>query len=162
MHRLFSGLRLCPTLLIPIVGFGFCLSVQAQPNTLFENVTLDPANFSPDPTTVRGISGGELGASEAAGRPETATGACTGFVDQQPDHTIVLSGVFNYLSLQVESPEDTTLIVRGPGGTWCNDDYTGKNPGIAGQWLSGTYEIWVGSYRQNEFSPYVIRMTTQR
>jgi hypothetical protein len=139
------------------------LPAQAQtlPNTIFENLTLSPG-FSPDPATVRGISGGDRGASEVATRSETATGACTGFVDSQPDHTIVLSDVFNFLNLQVESPEDTTLIVRGPGGTWCNDDYTGKNPGIAGQWLSGTYQIWVGSYRQNEYSPYVIRMTTKK
>jgi hypothetical protein len=164
MHRLFSCPRLSSAFIIPIVGMGLCVSTQAQtlPNTIFENVTLNPTNFSPDPTTVRGISGGEMGASDVATRTETATGACTGFVDAKPDHTIVLSGVFNYLNLQVESPEDTTLIVRGPGGTWCNDDYTGKNPGIAGQWLSGTYEIWVGSYRQNEYSPYVIRMTTKR
>jgi hypothetical protein len=164
MHRFFSSTRFCPTWLLPIASLGFCLSAQAQtlPNTIFENVTLNPTRFSPDPTTVRGISGGEMSASDVATRAETATGACIGFVDQQPDHTIVLSGVFNYLNLQVESPEDTTLIVRGPGGTWCNDDYTGKNPGIAGQWLSGTYEIWVGSYRQNEYSPYVIRMTTKR
>jgi hypothetical protein len=144
---------------VAIATLGFIPSAQAE-STIFEDVTLDPDRFSP--TTVRGISGGDKSGSEVAQRSETATGACTGFVDEPPDHTVVLSDVFNYLSLQVESPEDTTLIVRGPGGTWCNDDYTGKNPGIAGQWLSGTYQIWIGSYRQNEYSPYVIRMTTQR
>jgi hypothetical protein len=156
--------RLLPALITPLLaGLGITLTAQAQtlPNIIFENVTLRPG-FTPDPSTVRGISGGEMSASEVATRTETATGACTGFVDAQPDHTIVLSEVFNFLNLQVESPEDTTLIVRGPGGTWCNDDYIGKNPGIAGQWLSGTYQIWIGSYRQNEYSPYVIRMTTQK
>jgi hypothetical protein len=156
--------RLLPIFLAPLAA-GITLSLPAQtqtlPNTIFENLTLRPG-FAPDPSTVRGISGGEMSASEVATRSETATGACTGFVDAQPDHTIVLSEVFNFLNLQVESPEDTTLIIRGPGGTWCNDDYIGKNPGIAGQWLSGTYQIWVGSYKQNEYSPYVIRMTTQK
>jgi len=28
---------------------------------------------------------------------------------------------------QVQSPQDTTIIVRGPGGSWCNDDSEGKN-----------------------------------
>lgn len=163
-----SGTRLLPAFITSIIaGMGLSFPAYAQTqastraNTIFENVTLNPG-FSPDPITVRGISGGDMSASDVATRTETATGACTGFVDEQPDHTIVLSSVFNFLNLQVESPEDTTLIVRGPGGTWCNDDYTGKNPGIAGQWLSGTYQIWVGSYRQNEYSPYVIRMTTKK
>jgi hypothetical protein len=50
-------------------------------------------------------------------------------------------------------------VVRGPGGTWCNDDYTNMNPGIAGQWLSGTYQIWVGSYQEDQYYPYVIRIS---
>lgn len=126
--------------------------------TIFENVTLSPG-FSPDPTTVHGISGGAVVASEMSARTETLTGACVGFIDEQPDHRMLLTEYFNYLSLQVESSEDTTLVVRGPGGTWCNDDYLGPNPAIAGQWLSGTYEIWVGSYSPDAYHPYVIRIT---
>jgi hypothetical protein len=133
-------------------------AIAQNPTTIFENVTLSP-DFTPDPTTLRGISGGAIPASQAAERADTVTGACNGFVDQPPDHTIVLSQYFKYLSLQVQSPDDTTLIVRGPGGTWCNDDFSGKNPGIAGQWLSGTYQIWVGSYQQETYHPYVIRIT---
>jgi len=49
--------------------------------------------------------------------------------------------------------------VRGPGGSWCNDDYEGKNPGIVGQWLSGTYDIWVGSPQKNKYIPYIIRIS---
>jgi hypothetical protein len=139
------------------LGLGIPASAQ-NPTTIFENITLSPS-FTPDPTTLRGISGGELSASQVAERADTATGPCNGFVDQPPDHTIVLSDYFNYLSLQIQSTDDTTLIIRGPGGTWCNDDYAGKNPGIAGQWLSGTYQVWVGSYQQSAFHPYVIRIT---
>jgi len=130
-------------------------------STIFEDVTLSPS-FAPDPTTVRGISGGATAASELAGRTETTTGPCNGFVDEAADHTIVLTEFFSYLSLQVQSPEDTTLVVRGPGGTWCNDDFSGPNPGIAGQWLSGTYEVWVGSYAEDTYHPYVIRLTETR
>jgi hypothetical protein len=134
-------------------------TVELSPGvTIFEDVTLSP-NFTPDPTTIRGISGGAIASRELAGRTETATGPCNGFVDEQSDHRMVLTDFFSYLSLQVESPEDTTLIVRGPGGIWCNDDFSGQNPGIAGQWLSGTYEIWVGSYSQDAYHPYVIRIT---
>lgn len=141
------------------------LPLPAQPfpssmTTIFENVTLAPA-FAPDPMTVRGISGGAMAANELMGRSETATGPCMGFIDQQPDHRMVLTQFFNYLNLQIQSSDNTTLVIRGPGGTWCNDDYAGKNPGIAGQWLSGTYEIWIGSYDQNTYHPYVIQMTEQ-
>lgn len=134
------------------------VQLRAPGVSIFENVTLNP-NFSPDPVTLHGISGGPRTASEIAGRADTATGPCVGFVDDKPDHTIVLTHFFNSLSLQVESPEDTTLVVRGPGGSWCNDDYQNSNPAIAGQWFSGTYQIWVGSYDRNSYQPYVIRVT---
>lgn len=146
-----------------MIGLSVDMPVHAQQIqspiiSIFENVTLSP-NFSPDPTTVRGISGGPLTASNVAGRAETVTGPCAGFVDEQPDHTIQLTEFFSYLSIQVESPEDTTLVVRGPGGSWCNDDYQSSNPGIAGQWLSGSYDVWVGSYNRDSYHPYVIRIT---
>jgi hypothetical protein len=138
--------------------------VQVQPaqaQAIFENVTVRP-KFSPDPLIIRGISGGSVAANSVAGRAETPTGPCVGFVDEPPDHTIVLTNFFNYFSLQVESPEDTTIVISGPGGSWCNDDFQGKNPGIAGQWLAGTYRVWVGSYDKNNYHPYVIKMSEVR
>lgn len=153
---LFSVGLLAGGLALP--GYARNAATQIADASIFENIKLDNS-FSPDPTTIRGISGGAVAAGQIAGRAETPTGPCKGYVDQQPDHTIQLEHYFNYLSLQVESTEDTTLVIRGPGGVWCNDDYTGKNPGIAGQWLSGTYQIWVGSYAQNAYHPYVIRVT---
>ena len=136
------------------------LAIAQEKNStpIFEDVTLSP-DFAPDPMTIRGISGGFVVAKETAGREETVTGPCIGFIDEKPDHKLVLRTFFEYLSIQVKSNEDTTLIVRGPGGTWCNDDYEGKNPGIVGQWLSGNYEIWVGSYERHKYSPYIIRIS---
>jgi hypothetical protein len=146
-----------------ITGFSAHASLQTQtaqssPITIFEDVTLSP-EFVPDALTVRGVSGGAIAATDLASRNETATGACAGFIDEQPDHRVDLTEYFNSLSLQIQSSEDTTLVIRGPGGVWCNDDYSGKNPGIAGQWLSGTYEIWIGSFQQNSYHPYVIKIT---
>ncbi len=125
---------------------------------IFENITLSP-NFNPDPITVRGLSGGPILAEKTAGRANTPTGPCIGFIDQQPDHTLVLKDFFNYLSLRVKSSADTILVIRGPGGSWCNDDYEDMNPGITGQWLSGTYHIWVGSYKSDAYHPYIINIT---
>lgn len=136
-------------------------TVQQSGHTIFENVTLN-RNFTPDPLTIRGISGGPMTADQISGRSETATGPCTGFVDEEPDHTLVLTEFFNYLSLRIQSPEDTTLVIRGPGGSWCNDDYESQDPGIAGQWLSGTYHIWIGSYEEDTYHPYIIRITELR
>lgn len=153
------------SLVVGLVGLGTWTHVPAQAQLtqsfsgrIFENVTLGPS-FSPNPMTLRGISGGPLLARDIARRDDTATGTCTGYVDEEPDHVMELTDYFDYLSLQVQSPEDTTLVVRGPGGSWCNDDYTTKDPGIAGQWLSGTYEIWVGSFAADTYHPYVIRIS---
>ena len=136
---------------------------QAQPVTIsmFENVRLN-SNYIPEPIIVRGISGGSVLAKKIAGKNETSNGACAGFVDARPDHTLVLETFFDYLSLQVHSPQDTTIVVRGPGGSWCNDDAQGKNPGLAGEWLAGTYRIWVGSYDQTKYHPYLLRISKQK
>lgn len=133
----------------------------AQSQTIFENVTIRP-RFSPDPMTIRGISGGSVPASNVGNRKQTPTGPCVGFMDKAPDHTLVLTSFFNYFSLVVESPQDTTLVISGPGGTWCNDDFQGKNPGIAGQWQAGSYRVWVGSYDTNNYHPYLIRLSASR
>jgi hypothetical protein len=133
-------------------------SAQETPPPIFGDVTIG-REFSPDPWTVRGMSGGTIPGSEVAGRGETATGPCTGFVDEKPDHTLVLTSKFDYLKLKIQSPEDTTLIVSGPGGSWCNDEFEGKNPGIIGEWLPGAYRIWVGSYNKDKYLPYTLEIT---
>lgn len=130
----------------------------AQSPPIFQNVTISP-RFSPDPITIQGISGGSIPLHRIAGREETPNGPCVGFADEQPDHTLVLTSFFSYLSIQVQSPADTTILVRGPGGSWCNDDVKGKNPGIAGQWLPGTYGVWVGSYQKGRYHPYILQIT---
>lgn len=128
------------------------------PMPMFENVNVG-AGFKPDPRIIRGISGGTERARNIARLSETPNGPCVGFVARNPSHTLVLNSPFNYLRLQVKSPDDTTIVIAGPGGTWCNDDYDGKNAGIAGQWLPGTYNIWVGSYQKDKYTPYIIQIT---
>lgn len=125
---------------------------------IFGDITIN-RQFSPDPLTVRGMSGGSIPASKVNGESETPTGSCTGFVDKYPDHTLQLISKFDYLKLQVESRADTTIMIKGPGGTWCNDDLDGKNPGIVGEWLKGIYEIWIGSYQKDQYFPYTLKIT---
>ena len=115
--------------------------------------------LSSDPLILRGMSGGAIPGSKIAGKAETPpTGPCKGFMDEAPDHTVKLTSKFDYLKLVVQSPADTTMIVKGTGGTWCNDDFDGKNPGIVGEWLPGTYQIWIGSYEKNEYLPYTLKI----
>ncbi len=63
------------------------------------------------------------------------------------------------MKLQVESPADTIIIIKRPGGNWCNDYLDGKNPGIVGEWLQGTYQIWVGFYEKGKYIPYKLKIT---
>lgn len=156
--KMSSWVPVITTTLVVAAGLLSVSQVQAQKAAIFENLTLSP-KFSPDPTIIRGISGGLVPAKTIAGRADTSTGPCVGFMDENPDHTLVLNAFFNYLSVVVEAPEDTTMVISGPGGTWCNDDYVGKNPGIGGQWLPGTYKIWIGSYDKSKYIPYIIKIT---
>jgi hypothetical protein len=129
--------------------------------TLFENMTISP-NFRPDPQVLRGISGGKDETQKHSGKAQTETGSCIGFVDSAPDHRLIMPQGFSYLNLQVKSSGDTILLVRGPGGSWCSDDESDRNPAIGGKWLPGTYEVWVGSYEKNASFPYLLEITETR
>jgi hypothetical protein len=94
----------------------------------------------------------------------TPTGQCVGKYHQDSDYTLSVFGSkkakVRNLRLEVESDRDTTLMVNGPGGLWCNDDDEGDpDPMIYGEWLPGSYRIWVGSYQPGQRLDYTIRVT---
>ncbi len=154
-----QGVRLSLVLASAFAASAITTVAQAEdtPPAIFGDITIG-RNFAPNPQ-VRGMSGGSVPARKVAGRRETPTGPCTGYFDRNPDHTIQLTNKFEYLKLQIQSPADTTLLVSGPGGNWCNDDFNGKNPGIVGEWLPGTYNVWIGSYQRNKYFPYTLQIT---
>jgi hypothetical protein len=144
------------------VPLATSLSILAlAPFPAFAEVTIAP-RFSPNPLELRGHVGGTVSVTDVVSQADTPTGPCTGFTHSRPNHTLVLTAFFNSLSLQVQSAEDTALAIEGPGGVWCNDDHQGKNPGISGQWLAGTYKIWVTSYSKNSAAPYTLRIREKR
>ena len=152
---------LTPFLVIVTVGIINFLDdvVNAEDGPpIFGDITIDN-QFSPDPLKVRGMSGGSVPASQVNGGSETQTGTCKGFVDEVADHNLKLTSKFDYLKLVAESSADTTMMIKGPGGTWCNDDFDGKNPGIVGEWLKGNYQVWIGSYQKGKSIPYTLKIT---
>jgi hypothetical protein len=135
--------------------------IRTAPPPMFGNRSV-ATQFAPDPAVFRGISGGDLAAESVAGRLETETGPCLGYVSEKPDHRIQLTSFFSYLNLEITAGVDTTLIVKGPGGTWCSDNVSRQNPSISGQWMPGVYEVWVGSNSPDAFGKYQLTLTEVR
>jgi len=111
------------------------------------------------PMVIRGISGGSIKALEITHTENSPTGYCDGFASRQPNHVLTIDTFFDYLRLEVESSADTTILVKGAGGIWCNDDAGSANPMIEGQWQPGIYRVWVGSYQANSSNNYQIKIT---
>ncbi|MEM6612615.1 MAG: hypothetical protein AAF652_10245 [Cyanobacteria bacterium P01_C01_bin.72] len=111
------------------------------------------------PLTATGTSRGKIKTAEIAQTRKTATGYCDGYVDSQPNHLLQIESFLEFMRLEVASPIDTTLLIKGSGGVWCNDDYSSANPMIEGQWQEGAYKVWVGSYQVNTNNNYQIRIT---
>ena len=110
---------------------------------LYNNISL-VTGFSPDPYLVSIVGGGDSAASDELGA------ACAGNVtSKQPDVVLNYTAGSNFgLYLYAEAAEDTTLILLGPDGWYCDDDSHGDlNPGVSLERpLSGDYLIWVGTF----------------
>ena len=110
---------------------------------LYDNVSL-VTGFTPDPYLVSIVAGGDSAASDELGA------ACAGNVtSKQPDVVLNYTAGSEFgLYLYAEAAEDTTLILLGPDGWYCDDDSHGDlNPGVSLERpLSGDYLIWVGTF----------------
>ena len=147
----------CLFLLIEVI-LNFLSVNFASAQNIVKNITIDQ-RVARTPLLVDGVSGGSLAALEVARTEQTSTGYCDGFVNRQPNHTLTLKKFFNFLKIEVDSPTDTTIVVRGPGGIWCNDDANHTNPVIEGQWQPGIYKIWIGSYQENVTNNYRLKIS---
>ena len=128
-------------------------SVSAQ-NTITIN-----RNTVEQPLTITGTSSGGIKLAEIAKTENTATGYCDGYVDAQPNHLLQIESSFDSLRLEVNSSADTTVLVKGNSGVWCNDDAGSANPIIEGQWQQGLYKVWIGSHQPNTSNNYQIKIT---
>lgn len=108
------------------------------------------AGFLPDPEVVTVNAGGPIELDEAHGE------GCTGFVTEAPTVRLAYTSSADQpeLYFAARSDVDTVLVVRTPDGrTTCNDDRSDEtlDPGISFSGpQSGIYEIWVGTYDDNE------------
>lgn len=141
--------------LTAITGLAFGLStatlaqdISAEPNS--GTITLD-ANFTPDPTTMEVTSGGSINVSEVIP-------GCSGYISDAPDVRLTFTAQPSPdaypLYIYALSSDDTTLVINAPDGEWyCNDDGNeGLDPSVVfSPAMSGDYEIWVGSYDEDEF-----------
>ncbi len=149
--------NICLFLFIEVI-LNFLSANFAFAQDIVKNITIDQG-VTRTPLLVDGVSGGSLAALEVSRTEQTSTGYCDGFVNRQPNHTLTLKKFFDFLKIEVDSLVDTTIVVQGPGGIWCNDDTNNTNPAIEGQWQPGVYKIWIGSYQENATDNYRIRIS---
>ncbi|MFN4297978.1 MAG: hypothetical protein ACK4FB_14205 [Brevundimonas sp.] len=108
------------------------------------------AGFAPDPYTLNVNAGGNISAGDISS-------SCRGFISEAPTARLQWEGGAGGLPLLIaaRSDGDTTLLLRGPDGSWyCDDDGAGGlNPLFASTvGRSGRYDIWVGRYSQGTIS----------
>ncbi len=127
---------------------GSAQDITAEPNS--DTVFLS-SGFTPDPTSVDVISGGDVDVSDRID-------GCTGYISDAPDVRLsyTADGDASTLPLYIyaRSDGDTTLLINAPDGSWyCNDDSSeGNNPLVVfGPAMTGDYEIWVGSFDNGEY-----------
>ncbi|MGB3494516.1 MAG: hypothetical protein WBA57_17440 [Elainellaceae cyanobacterium] len=127
------------------LSVGLVVGMASQVRADYQSFSLAPG-FMPDPQVGTGYSGGDRQTPDC-GNVDTA---------DAPDHVVYLSNDFSFLRASVNSSEDVTLLIQGPGGRICSDDVNGLLPEISGSWSAGTYNVWIGDwdggYHRYQFS----------
>jgi hypothetical protein len=126
-------------------------------NNRFSHLSL-ALGFDRAAATVMGYTGGSYSLASIANQDRYGN-PCIGYGDPEPDHSMVLENDFPQLTVQIDSGgKDTTLIIKGPDrqnvrcGFADNDSRDAVVDDI--NWQAGKYEIWVGSMKPNQHSPY--------
>lgn len=111
------------------------------------------SGFAPSPHSVEVVSGGSIDVAAV----ERGTD-CLGYAAKAPDLSLSWSGSSSNLRVYYEADDpadDTVLIINTPDGQWiCNDDAHEDtlNPQLnLSSFDDGRYDIWVGSYYEDEF-----------
>jgi hypothetical protein len=138
---------------------GTPFQVHVSTAELSRGATYGTARVGPGlaPSTIPGVSGG-------SDRADSRYGSyCSGWIAAQPDYflEVVQGGPVRVAVTPTEGEGDTTLVITGPAGTFCNDDADGYNPAVTETLPAGTYEVYVGSYDEGEFHQVVTEFGMQ-
>lgn len=156
-----KAMRISSQLALMSILSGALLAVSSHWTAAQANPLTLAVGFAPNPTVLVGTGGGDRLAADVVNTANSPTGPCLGYISTTPHEEVVLETDFANLAMRVESDLDTTLVISGPGGVWCNDDNGSKNPAIAGAWLPGTYQVWVGAYRAEQTPDYSLYIQDQ-
>lgn len=145
-------------LAIGILGYSLGVASQAaRANDGAEAIRLQNGTAE-----VRGVTAGERSLAEIAGRDRRRK-VCLGYAAVEPDHTLILTQPQPRLRIAVSSEgQDTTLLISGPRGIDCNDNYRREHRDAAvtaRNWPAGEYLIWVGAFEEGELINYQLRIT---
>ena len=135
-----------------LATFSLPLANEANATGVYGQVSLN-SGFQPDPHSQPLTAGGPNAASSI--NPD-----CRGYIATTADYTVYFAAGEMPLYMGVISDTDTTLVVRGPDGRiFCDDDgaEASLNPLLRwGSPQSGRYDIWVGTYAQNDNAPAIL------
>jgi hypothetical protein len=75
---------------------------------------------------------------------------CTGNIEEASNHRLRVTDTIT-ATFAVMANADTTLVITGPGGPYCSDDFDGLNPGLHAMTLeAGIYDVYVGNFSLEE------------
>ena len=142
------------SLLVAVAAAGSAWAQNVQGNPAYGVVALT-SGFTPDPKVINVQSGGDV--NSATLNSQAHTGTCGGNIATAPDVRLNFTAAQLPLIISVDSETDTTLVINGPDGHWYCDDDSGQgplNPAVRFEHpASGQYDIWVGTYRDNQLHP---------
>ena len=132
---------------LPIALLGFALVpmlLSAAPTMSQEVLKPISPRFTPDPQVYSSQTSGDQPLQSIA--ISNVNGQCQGLASQKPNHSLMVQKNFGFLSLKVTGDRDLSLLVKGPDGIYCRN---GKSPELSGAWISGKYDVWVGTANGN-------------
>ncbi|MHA6288108.1 hypothetical protein [Maricaulis sp. CAU 1757] len=157
--RYSTGPEVDATLFLSNQGFLGGIDIPAELDysaaSRFGSIEL-AAGFAPDPYNVDLTGGGSVDVYEAIGEN------CRGFATTEPSFDLTYEAGDFDLYISSSSNGDGTLVVNAPDGSWwCDDDGAGDlNPGLRFDApMSGRYDIWVGTYSENDSEPATLHFS---
>jgi hypothetical protein len=103
------------------------------------------------PIVLSGQSGGPRNANSMGS-------SCRGNIAFAPDHVFNVVAPMQVTFTVLNQGGDTTMIVMGPSGVFCDDDSAGSlRPQVSQMLMPGQYQVFIGTYGGGGMHPYTLR-----